>query len=262
MTIGLIGGTNADFAFEWAGDALVETPYGTVEVSEGRVPGTPVEVRFLRRHGQNHERLSASVEHRANVWALHETGCRAIVGTTVCGVVDPEISLGSAIVFDDLYFPENRLPDGSPCTFFTEPGDPQRGHFIFGSPFSSALRACLTAAAHTAQIEAQDRGTYAYALGPRFNSRAEIAAMRAAGVSAVSQTAGPEAVLAGELELPYALIGFGVDYANGVMEEPTSVEDLNANIAASVRAFRVLFSGAAAALDSATFDTGFVYRFE
>jgi purine nucleoside phosphorylase len=63
--------------------------------------------------------------------------------------------------------------------------------------------------------------------GPRFNTPAEIAQLAACGVTAVSQTGGPETVLCGELELPYALIGFITDHANGVVPgDPTPVQTL------------------------------------
>jgi purine nucleoside phosphorylase len=62
--------------------------------------------------------------------------------------------------------------------------------------------------------------------GPRLNTVTEIRQLAAAGVTAVSQTGGPETVLAGEARLPFALIGFVTDHANGVMPEPTSAETL------------------------------------
>jgi 5'-methylthioadenosine phosphorylase len=258
--LGLIGGTNADFAFEWAEQVRVTTPYGTTLVANGRTPdGT--EVAFVRRHGLRHERISSQVDHRSNLWALKEAGCSAILGTTVCGVIDPELPLATAIVFDDLFFPDNRLPDGSACTFFDEPGRAGRGHYIFGSPFCSAMRHALILAAQATGTPAQAGGTYAYSVGPRFNSRSEIAWMRAAGACAVSQTAGPEAVLAGELELPYALLGFGVDYGNGVKAEPTPVDVLDGNISASKAAFQGIVDRAASTLAACSFE-GFVYRFE
>jgi purine nucleoside phosphorylase len=58
-----------------------------------------------------------------------------------------------------------------------------------------------------------------------------------AGVTAVSQTAGPETVLCGEAELPYALLGYATDYANGVTQEPTPVEELVRLIGASGETF-------------------------
>jgi len=259
-TIGLIGGTAAEFEAEWHEDVVVDTPWGAVTLHRGHAAG--IEVLFVRRHGAGHRRLSSQVLHRENLWALKEAGCSAIIGTTVCGVVDGEIELGTAIVFDDLFFPDNRLPDGSPCTVYDTPGDARRGHFIFESPFSSTLRGALLGAVAEARVPSLTRGVYAYMLGPRFNTRTEVAWLRSLGVTAVSQTAGPEAVLAGELEIPYALVGFGVDYANGVKAEPTPVEVLDANIDASCRVFGEIVLGALRRLGEHPFDTGFVYRFE
>src|SRR5207237_5204367 len=116
--------------------------------------------------------------------------------------------------------------DGSLCTLFTKPGDPQRGHWIIGPPYSEPLREALVAAAVEAEVPARDGGCYGHVDGPRFNTRTEIAALRGAGVTAVSQTGGPETVLCGEAELPYALMGYATDYANGIAEEPTPIEDL------------------------------------
>jgi purine nucleoside phosphorylase len=149
-----------------------------------------------------------------------------VVGCTACGAVDPAVGLGSIVVFDDLHFPVNRLPDGSICSFHVEEGDPARGHWIYARPFSDDVRAALLAAAAETGVEHRDGGCYGHVDGPRFNTRAEIAQLAAAGVVAVSQTAGPETVLFGELELPYALMGFATDYANGVRPDPTPVDEL------------------------------------
>lgn len=258
--VGVIGGTNADFELERPEESAVETPYGPAELVTGTVGDQ--RVVFVRRHGRGHARLSSQVNHRANVWALREAGCSAIVATTVCGVVDPAVPLAQPLVFDDLFFPDNRLPEGGPCTFFDKPGRPGRGHLIFGSPFSAQVREALVEAAGAAGIDVRRDGTYAYMLGPRFNSRTEIAWLRSVGAVALSQTAGPEAMLAAELEIPYALLGFGVDYANGVAETPTTLDELNANIAASKSVFSGIAGGAIARLGDAAFDTGFVYRFD
>lgn len=263
MRIGFIGGTSSGLALEGERRLVSETPYGSFEAVVGSLAGIPDrEIVFVRRHGVGHERLSSSVAHRVNIHGLREAGVTGVIATTVCGVLDPALGLGRAIVFDDLYFPDNRLPDGSPCTFFDEPGRAGRGHFIFSGPFSPSLRAAAIAAADAAGLDVAVAGTYAYSLGPRFNTKAEIRTFHAAGACAVSQTAGPEAVLAGELELPYCLVGFGVDFANGVTDEPTPVETLDANIALSASAFTAVVSGAAADWQPpANFDTGFVYRF-
>src|SRR4030081_42075 len=240
--VGIITGSGTyalpDFADPEPHD--LDTPFGAALVTEGGWADQTV--LHVSRHGEGHARLSNHVTHRANVWALRELGADCVIACTACGTLDPEQPLGGLIVFDELHFLANRLPDGSLCTLFTAPGDPARGHWIIGPPYSHPLRDVLGAGA--AQGDGAPRGggggarpagadgpagvggCYGHVDGRRFNARTEIAALRAAGVTAVSQTGGPEAVLCGEAALPYALMGYATDYANGVAAEPTSVEEL------------------------------------
>lgn len=239
-----------------------ETPFGPVTVQEGRLAG--VEVLHLSRHGESHQRLSNHVNHRANVFALRESGAEAVLAVTVCGAVDSEAQPGTLIVFDDLHFLANRLPDGSLCTFFGEAGDPARGHWIYDRPYSAELRAALVAGARDAGHPVRDGGCYGHVDGPRFNTRAEIRGLAACGVTAVSQTGGPESVLCGELELPFALVGFATDYANGVRpEEPTPVQELVRLMAQSTEVFARALAAALPRLGERTPGrAGVVYRFE
>ena len=211
------------------------TPFGPVTVTEGRLGG--VEVLHVSRHEPGHRRLSNHVNHRANVLALRDAGAEAVLAVTVCGAVDPSLELGSLIVFDDLHFLANRLGDGSLCTLHTEPGAAGRGHWVYERPYSGALRAALLAGARAAGHEVTDGGCYGHVDGPRFNTRAEIRMLAQCGVSAVSQTAGAETVLCGEAELPYGLLGYVTDYANGVTPEPTPVSELARLVEASSSAF-------------------------
>jgi 5'-methylthioadenosine phosphorylase len=228
MSLGIItgSGTHALPGFDAGEPRSVQTPFGPATVTVGEFAG--VEALHVSRHGAGHTRLSNQLNHRAYVWALKEIGAHAVIGCTACGAVDPTLGLGSLVVFDDLHFISNRLPDGALCTFFSVPGDPARGHWILhGSPFSSGVREALIAAASDAGHPARSRGTYGHVDGPRFNTPTEIAQLASCGVSAVSQTAGPETVLCGELELPFALVGFVTDYANEVKPgEPTPVATL------------------------------------
>ena len=185
-----------------------------------------------------------------------------MLAVTVCGAVDAAAELGSLVCFDDLHFLSNRLPDGSLCTFFTEPGAPERGHWIYESPFSPDLRAALLAVRAEAGVAVRDGGCYGHVDGPRFNTARRDPLARAAGVTAVSQTAGPETVLCGEAELPYALLGFLTDYANGVNDEATPVDTLVEIMAASTEAFAaVLRAALPLAAASPPAPPGMVYRF-
>jgi purine nucleoside phosphorylase len=265
MAIGVItgSGTYALPGFGHAEAVNVSTPFGEALVSRGMYAG--VEVLHVSRHGAGHVRLSNQVTHRANIWALKTLGASAVVGCTACGAVDPSLTLGSLVVFDDLHFASNRLPDGSLCTFFLKPGDEVRGHWILhGGPFSDGVRATLHDAAAAAGHEVRARGTYGHVDGPRFNTPVEIAQLASCGVTAVSQTGGPETVLCGELELPFALVGFVTDYANEVRkDEPTPVTLLIDLMSRSAGIFADMLHGALPRLVQETpAAAGTVYRLE
>jgi 5'-methylthioadenosine phosphorylase len=232
----------------------IKTRYGDASIKKGAVEGK--KIAFIARHGKGHSILPNMINYRANLAALKELRTKAIVATTVCGVLDPSIPLAKLAVFDDLYFPDNRFPDGEACTIYEERGEKSRGHYIFDKPFSEELRQQLIAAAERPLTSA----VYAHANGPRFNTKSEIKMLQNYA-SFVSQTAGPEIVLAGELEIPYALLGFGVDYANGVKREPTPIEELRENLKKS----KMVFVNALKELIkkySAPMFSGYIYRFE
>lgn len=265
MALAIITGsaTHVLEGFQDAELVEVDTPYGAAEVTRGTFADS--EVLHLSRHGVGHARLSNQVEHRANVWALKELGATAVIACTACGAVDPTLEPGSLAVFDDLHFPANRLADGSLCTFFAEPGHPARGHWILnGGPFSPEVRGALIDGAHSAGHPARPWGTYGHVDGPRFNTPSEIAQLAACGVTAVSQTAGPETVLCGELELPYALIGFVSDYANEVRPgETTPVAELIALMGQSAAIFAAVLAEAVPRLAGRRQTAaGTVYRFQ
>src|SRR5204862_6088872 len=161
MRIGIVTGSGTYALPGFAGDPRdVQTRFGPARVSAGTFAGA--EVLHVARHGEGHARLSSAVTHQANISALKELGADAILAVTVCGATDPAIELGSLIVFDDLHFLVNRLPDGSLCTLHTEPGIAGRGHWIFDGPFAPALREALLAAARGVEHPVRDGGCYGH----------------------------------------------------------------------------------------------------
>jgi purine nucleoside phosphorylase len=263
MRIGIItgSGTYALPDFEGAETAQVPTEFGPALITEGRFAGA--DVLHVSRHLAGHARLSHQVTHQANIAALRDRGADAILAATVCGAVDPDLPLGGLVVFDDLHFLANRLPDGSICTLHTEPGRPGRGHWIYEQPFSQPLREALLAGARDAGLTVRDGGCYGHVDGPRFNTKAEIRMLAACGVTAVSQTAGPETVLAGEAGIPFALVGYATDYANGVQDVATPVEELIRLIGASPEAFAATLTGAVGHVQRAVLEpVGTHFRFD
>jgi purine nucleoside phosphorylase len=263
MRVGVITGTGTYALPGMEGGAAEQVPtrFGEVVVTRGALGD--VEVLHVSRHGAGHVRLSSQVMHQANISALAALEADAVIGVTVCGAVDPSVPLGSLIAFDDLHFLVNRLPDGAVCTLYDTPGEPRRGHWIFEDPFSAGVRDALLAACGDAGVPVRDGGCYGHVDGPRFNTRAEIRSLAMAGVTAVSQTGGPETVLCGEAELPYALLGYATDYANGVMEEATPVDELLRLIRASTDTFAAVLAAAVPQLAGRELKpAGVMYRFD
>ena len=249
--IGIISGSGFyDINIEDEQKKIHETRYGNADLRIGSRKG--MKIAFISRHGKDHEKLPNHINYRANLLALKEIGCTEIIGTTVCGVLKPSIPLGRLIVFDDLFFPDNRLPNGEACSIYTELGEKSRGHYIFGSPFNEAMRSYLL-------DEDTLEGTYAHVSGPRFNSKPEINFF-SRYADFLSQTAGSEIVLAGELEIPYSLIGFSVDYANGVSEKPTPINVLQDNLRKSKSSFIEKIDNYISDSSLPVYD-GFIYRF-
>jgi 5'-methylthioadenosine phosphorylase len=228
----------------------IVTPFGAVQAHCGICDGRSV--LFIARHKKNHALLSNMINHKANVHACRQAQVKVIIATSIVGLTNPALPLAKLLIFNDIFYPDNRLPDGSHCTFFTEENQTGRGHYLFESPFFDVLKV-LSGKDVIADL------TYAYVNGPRLNSKKEITFI-ANYADAVSQTAGPEAILAGELEIPYVLLGYGVDYANGVHDQPTPIEVLTENMHLSKQVFaqaiRILL-----AYEKYQFN-GFVYRFD
>ena len=240
---------------------VVETRFGAAEVAVARAGRWTV--GSIARHGRGHHNLSHTVPHRANLAALEKLGARAVLATTAVGAVDPGLPLGRPVVFDDLYFPGNHLPDGAPCSIFDEPGAPDRGHLIWTEPFAPRLRQRLQLAAENLDLDAVHGGVYGHTNGPRFETRAEIRSLAAAGVAAVSQTCGPEAVLSGELGLLYGLVGFPVNYATGVARpEPKEGLDRLLGLSAEILPRLVLRAVEALEKEDLVAEDGYVYRVE
>jgi 5'-methylthioadenosine phosphorylase len=260
--IGLIGGSGL---YELSNiknkeETLVQTKFGPACLALGTLSNC--EIAFLARHGSSHDLLPNMINYRANLLAFKQLKVEAIISTTVVGVIQPDVPLAKPIIFDDFFFPDNRLPTGETCTIFTEAGALERGHFIFDTPFSPEIKNKLIEVTDSLNISLIKEGIYACLTGPRFNSKVEIKWLQKLGITAISQTCGPEIVLAGELEIPYQLIGFGIDYANGVAATPTPVDELNKNLAESTRIFQMILEKALETNFSNIRSTGFVYRFE
>ncbi len=254
--IGLISGSGF-YDVEGFKSCVVENRYGSAQLLQGEIAGK--KILLLPRHGKDHQYLPHHINHRANLLALKQQGATIVISTSVCGLLRSDWSLGEPMLGNDLIFEENRLPGGEICTIFDQPGETGRGHLIAGSFFDAELNAVIRQTWEK-EFPIIREGTYVQANGPRFNSKAEIKKIRSAGGDFISQTCGPEAILANELELPYALVAFSIDYANGVTQEPTSMEELNSNLKKGSHLFHRLLETLPSEITKISFKN-FLYRF-
>ena len=171
------------------------------------------EVVGLPRHGLDRAVPAHLVDHHANVRALCELGCGRVLALGSAGSLRLDLEVGSFVCPDDFYAPETAP------TFYDDP----RGHSVPG--FDPGWRQIVLDAWRGASgMELVDGGVYAQTIGPRFETPAEVRALaRVADV--VGMTLAAETVLAGEASLAYAAICSVDNLANGISDQPLTVED-------------------------------------
>lgn len=213
MSIGIILGSSFADGAELAGTLTpepVHTAHGDVVLHRApRGVFGPRQVWVLFRHGLPHRYLPHQIPYRAHALALQQVGVQALLVTSSVGLLDPELPLGQPMLVRDLLMPDNRLPDGSTCTIFTELSSAQ-GHLVLDEGlFSVSLAEQLRACARQHAIGLGPEVVFAYVGGPRTKTAAENAFWRAMGAQVNSMTLGPEVVLANELEIPAVALVVG-----------------------------------------------------
>jgi 5'-methylthioadenosine phosphorylase len=186
----------------------IATPYGelTSDLTAGKIGD--IDVVILSRHGKKHSIPPTQVNNRANIWALKELGCELILATTACGSLREEIDRGDLVILDQFIdFTKHRN-----TTFFDtfEPGEMK--HTPMADPFNENLRNLLIQSAEELKLKYHKTGTVVSIEGPRFSTRAESKMFRMWGADVINMSVAPEAILANEIELPYAAIAMSTDY--------------------------------------------------
>lgn len=195
------------------------TPYGEPSgaLTFGRLLGG--EVVFLARHGYGHTIPPHRVNYRANLWALKAVGAECVVSVASVGGIRPDCVPGTLVVPDQIL----DYTWGRANTFFDALHTSVR-HIDFTHPYDEGMRRRILDMAHEAGEEVIDGAVYAATQGPRLETAAEIDRLERDGADVVGMTGMPEAVLARELELPYAAINVVANFAAG---RGTSVQGIH-----------------------------------
>lgn len=216
----------------------IDTPFGktSAPIVSGILAGLPV--AFLARHGIGHHISPSEVNYRANIYALKSLGVERILSISACGSLREDFAPGEIVVPDQL-FDFTRQRERS---FF---GNGLVVHASVAEPFCPVLskQICDSVAATGATVH--QGGAMITIEGPRFSTRAESNVYRGWGISLIGMTTSPEAFLAREAEMCYAVMAHVTDYdVWHISEEPVTVERvieiLNRNTQVAQQAVRNL----------------------
>ncbi len=207
--VGIIGGTGLGDAL---GRQLTGTKLHDVDTPFGK-PSAPImvgemgqrRIAFLNRHGEGHKLSPSEVPFAANVFAMKMLGVHTVIGSGAVGSLREEIAPGELVIVDQ--FIDKTF--GRLNTFFRGFG---AVHCEMTEPACSRVREVLIDAAKETDVMTHPDGTYVCMEGPQFSSRAESLMHRGWGGDLIGMTAMPEAKLAREAQICYALIALVSDY--------------------------------------------------
>ena len=209
IRLGVIGGSGVYQmeGVERVAEHTLDTPFGppSDSVVETRIHDRPV--LFLPRHGRGHRLLPSEVNARANIHAFKQLGVTHVMAVSAVGIMQEQIRPGDMVVPDQIF---DRTRGLRKSTFF---GDGIVGHVSFADPFCTEFCRILVDAARQCDATVHAGGTYICMEGPQFSTRAESRFYRdAVGATVIGMTALPEAKLAREAEMCYAMLAMGTDY--------------------------------------------------
>ena len=214
---------------------VMRTEYGEPSgaLTFGKMSGR--DIVFLNRHGPGHTIPPHRVNYLANVFAMKQAGAKRIIAINAVGGIDNVLEpIGLVIpdqILDYTYAREH--------TFFDSEHGPVR-HVDFTFPYSEALRRKIIDIASHNGVSLTSSGTYAATQGPRFETAAEINRMERDGATIVGMTGMPEAILAREIDLDYAMIAVVSNAAAGRSGVEISVDEIMSNLQMGMNKARAL----------------------
>lgn len=213
--IGIIGGSGLSKMVKGK-KRIVKTPYGNASLLIGKIGKS--KVAFISRHGKKHEIPPHRVNYKANIYAMKKLRVKGIIATSVCGIIKKYRP-------GDLILPSDFIALHIKVTFF-EDFRKGIGHTDFTNPYDRKLKKALLNASKKEGIKLLDGGIIATMPGPRFESKAEVMAIKNMGAHLINMTTGYETILAGEMGIPYVALTIGSNYACGISRKPLSMGEV------------------------------------
>lgn len=207
--VGIIGGSGLDDPdiLKDPKEIEVQTPYGMPSsgLLSGRING--VDTLILARHGRKHQFSPTQVNNRANIDALKRAGATHILATTACGSLKQEIDRGHLVILDQ-FIDFTRFRKNT----FLDSFEGGAVHTDMAHPFDPGLRKRLYESAKKLDLVVHERGCVVTIEGPRFSTVAESKMFCLWGADVINMSTAPEAMLANEAGIPYAVVAMSTDY--------------------------------------------------
>ncbi len=205
--LGIIGGSGLGAALMRNSKGVIhviDTPFGATSAPIIETEWNGAIVYFLSRHGHGHTLNPQQIPYRANIFALKKLGVTHILASGAVGSLREEYKPCDLVIPDQVIDKTNR--DSS---FFEDAAV----HVEMSEPFCPVLRQMLMEASKAMhQANVHDGGCYVCMEGPAFSTKAESLMHRIWGGDLIGMTAMPEAKLAREAEIAYALVALVTDY--------------------------------------------------
>ncbi|MBI9044617.1 MAG: MTAP family purine nucleoside phosphorylase [Anaerolineaceae bacterium] len=210
MPVGIIAGTAIyDIPGIELEEKSVSTPYGDTLVFQGK--GDHEDLFFLPRHGPTHTNPPHKVNYRANIKALEQLGIKKVLAAYAIGSINPEMPPLSLMVIRDFM----DFTSGREATFF-DGGVNKVKHVELSEAYDAELSETIVEMAGKRGIAIHPNAVYAAMNGPRLETPAEIRMLKMLGADVVGMTGVPEVVLARELDIRFAAVGFSINWAAGI----------------------------------------------
>ncbi|GIV68603.1 S-methyl-5'-thioadenosine phosphorylase [Caldilinea sp.] len=213
VRIGVIGGSGV-YQMEALTDVeeiVLETPFGSP--SDAYMVGTLAgqRVAFLARHGRGHRFSPSRVNYRANIYGFKMLGVEYLIGVSACGSLREDIAPGHIVIPTQLF----DRTHGRKGSFFDDPDVGTDGlvvHVGVADPFCPMLSEICYEAVRETGAPVHWGGNFVTVEGPRFSTKAESRVFRTLGMDIIGMTTTPEAQLAREAEMSYAVMAHVTDY--------------------------------------------------
>lgn len=241
--IGVIGGSGL-----YDADMLEESQQIAVKSSFGE-PSGPITTgfigntrfTFIARHGAGHRLPPDRVDYRANIDVLKRSGVSDVLAISSVGSLREDLEPGQFVAIDqfiDLTHCRSRSFFDTGCVAHVSMADPvcQRLSRLGASAVEAAGGAVCAGA------------TYIAVEGPQFVTRAESRLYREWRADVIGMTGMPEARLAREAELPYALLGMVTDHDSWRDAEGVQAADILVAVKSNADLARATLTHLSAAL--------------